>query len=74
MWYSEVIKEQTLAKEMELMVSKVGKIELASGILEAKEIKCFEEGKWTVSNTLFIVFKLRILGNGSTQTTKWILP
>lgn len=26
------------------MVSKVGKIELASGILEAKEIKCFKGG------------------------------
>lgn len=36
------------------MVSKVGKIELASGILEAKEIKCFKVGKWTMSNTLFI--------------------
>lgn len=74
MWYSEVIKEQNLAKEMELMVSKVEKIELASAILEAKEIKDFKGGGWAMSNTLFIVFKLGILGNGNTQTTKWILP
>lgn len=39
------------------MASKVGKIKLVCGILEAKEIKCFKRKNNLLSNILFIEVK-----------------